>query len=83
MGLDKSAVLFHNYYYMISISGIQYQNELNSLPYFNKNQAALLIGKKGKNLDKKLEQLKRIGYLKSLKNNYYVTEPYFQQTEKR
>ena len=67
---------------MISIYGIEYQKEIEGLPFFNKNQASLLIGKKGKNLDKKLEQLKRIGYLLKLKNNWYVSDPYYQLKEK-
>ena len=35
---------------MISISGIEYQKELESLPYFNKSQAGILIGKEGKTI---------------------------------
>jgi hypothetical protein len=35
---------------MISISGIKYQKELEAIPYFNKKQAGILIGKKGRNL---------------------------------
>lgn len=67
---------------MISISGIKYQKELELLPYLNKNQAGLLIGKKGRNLDKKMAQLKKIGYLKTFKKNLYVADPYYQQTDK-
>ena len=67
---------------MISISGIKYQKELENVPYFNKSQAGILIGKEGRNLDKKLEQLKKIGYLKSFKKNLYITDTYYQQTDK-
>jgi len=59
---------------MISISGIEYQKELESLPFFNKSQARLLIGKTGRNLDAKLAQLKKVGYLVPLKKNLYVSE---------
>ena len=68
---------------MISISGIKYQKQLEALPYFNKNQASILIGKTGKNLDKKLEQLKKIGYLLSLKKGTYASVFFYEKTEKR
>ncbi|TSC83573.1 MAG: hypothetical protein G01um101416_1212 [Microgenomates group bacterium Gr01-1014_16] len=61
---------------MISISGIGHQKLLESLPYFTKSQAGLLIGKSGRNLDGKLAQLSRLGYLISLKKNLYVTDAY-------
>jgi hypothetical protein len=61
---------------MISISGIEHQRNLESLPYFTKSQAGLLIGKTGRNLDAKLAQLSRLGYLVSLKKNLYVTDTY-------
>ncbi len=48
---------------MISIAGIKYQNELEALPFFRKSQARVLIGKTGRNLDAKLAQLKKVGYL--------------------
>src|SRR3989344_742034 len=67
---------------MISISGIEYQKELESLPFFSKPQARLLIGKTGRNLDAKLAQLKKVGYLVPLKKNLYVTDPYFQKTNR-
>ena len=67
---------------MISISGIKYQKELESLPFFSKPQSRLLIGKTGRNLDAKLAQLKKVGYLVSLKKNLYVTDPYFQKTNR-
>lgn len=61
---------------MISISGIKYQEELEKMPYFNKNEASVLIGKNGKNLDKKIAQLTKIGYLKNLKKGLYVSSTY-------
>lgn len=61
---------------MISISGIEYQKELEQLPYFNKNEAVVLIGKQGKNLDKKIAQLTRIGYLKTFKKGLYTSSVY-------
>jgi hypothetical protein len=64
---------------MIRISGIKYQKELEVLPFFNKFQARLLIGKTGRNLDAKLAHLKRIGYLVPLKKNLYVSDPFFQK----
>ena len=67
---------------MISISGIEHQKELESLPYFTKSQAGLLIGKSGRNLDGKLAQLSRLGYLVSLKKNLYVTDTYLGTTDR-
>jgi hypothetical protein len=64
---------------MIRIPGIEYQKELEALPFFNKSQARLLIGKSGRNLDAKLAQLKKIDYLVPLKKNLYVTDPFFQK----
>lgn len=68
---------------MISISGIKYQKELDSLPYFNKNQASILIGKKGRNLEKKIDQLKRIGYLLNAKNGLYVSSFFYEKVDKK
>ncbi|PIV09892.1 hypothetical protein COS31_00055 [Candidatus Roizmanbacteria bacterium CG02_land_8_20_14_3_00_36_15] len=67
---------------MISISGIKYQKELETLPYFNKKQAGMLIGKKGKNLDKKLEQLVKIGYLLNFKKGAYTTITFYEKSNK-
>lgn len=67
---------------MISISGIKYQKELESLPFFDKNTAEILIDKKGRNLDKKIDQLIRIGYLKIIKKGLYVTDSYYSNIEK-
>lgn len=61
---------------MISISGIKYQEELEQMPYFNKKEAAALIGKQGRNLDKKITQLKKIGYLKTIRKGIYVSSAY-------
>jgi len=69
---------------MSSVSGIRNQTELESLPYFNKKTAEVLIGKKGKNLDKKISQLFSKEYLLSLKKGFYLTERYYsQQQDKR
>lgn len=59
-----------------------YQRELELLPYFNKNAASILIGKKGRNLDKKIAQLTRIGYLETLKKGYYVSSAYVEKVQK-
>lgn len=67
---------------MISISGIKYQKELESLPYLNKKEAGILIGKKGKNLDKKIDQLMGKGYLSVLKKGLYTTSSFYEKTEK-
>jgi len=65
---------------MISIPGIKYQKEIETLPYFNKKQAAILIGKKGRNLDKKIEQLTRIGYLLNFKKGTYTTIAFYEKS---
>ncbi|MEK7061245.1 MAG: hypothetical protein AAB954_01140 [Patescibacteria group bacterium] len=61
---------------MISIPGIENQKELQSLPYFTKNAASVLIGKTGRNLDKKIAQLTKIGYLETFKKGFYVSSAY-------
>lgn len=53
------------------------------MPYFNKETAARLIGKTGRNLDAKISQLLKNGYLISLKKGLYTSTPFFQQTDKR
>ena len=69
---------------MSSISGIKNQAELESLPYFNKKTAEVLIGKKGRNLDKKISQLFNREYLLGLKKGFYLTQRYYsQQQDKR
>lgn len=68
---------------MISISGIKYQKELEMMPYLNKVQAQVLIGKNGRNLEKKIDQLKKNGYLKSIKNNLYVTDSYYEKVDRK
>ena len=67
---------------MISISGIEHQRELEALPYFTKPAAVLLIGKQGKNLDKKIGRLDQIGYLKTLKKGMYVSSPFYELADK-
>ena len=67
---------------MISISGIKYQKELELLPYFNKNAASVLIGKKGRNLDKKIARLTKIGFLQTLKKGLYVSSAYVEKVSK-
>lgn len=68
---------------MISISGIKCQRELEEMPYLNKAQAQILIGKNGRNLEKKIDQLKRVGYLKSIKNNLYVTDAFYEKADRK
>ncbi len=68
---------------MYSISGIKYQKELEQLPFFNKIQAGILIGKNGKNLDQKLAQLNKKGYLLPLKKGFYTTSLYLDKTDKQ
>jgi len=67
---------------MISISGIEHQEELEALPYFTKPAAGLLIGKKGKNLDKKIGRLSQIGFLKTLKKGMYTSSPFYESADK-
>lgn len=67
---------------MIRISGIRYQRELESLPYFNKKTAEFLIGKKGKNLEKKINQLKKKDYLLNLKKGLYVTTAFVERKDR-
>ncbi|MBI5358930.1 hypothetical protein HZB69_04890 [Candidatus Amesbacteria bacterium] len=68
---------------MVSISGIKYQKELELLPYLNKSQARILIGKESRNLDKKIDQLKKMGYLKTIKNSLYVSDIYYGKVDKK
>lgn len=68
---------------MIVISGIKYQRELESLPYFNKFAAAQLIGKKGGNLDKKIAQLLKKQYLLTLKKGLYVSSVFVERVDKK
>jgi len=65
------------------ISGIKYQDKLEKMPLFNKKTARMLIGKKGNNLDKKIQRLLDKGYLINLKKGWYVSEAYInKQLEK-
>ena len=68
---------------MISISGIKYQKEVESLPFLSKKALALLIKKEGKNLDAKLAQLTKIGYLERLKKGTYVSSPFVDRVDKK
>lgn len=61
---------------MSSVTGIKYKSELDSLPFFNKKTAEVLIGKSGKNLDKKISNLLKTGDLISLKKGLYLSERY-------
>lgn len=66
---------------MIIISGIKHQEALEKLPVFNKDQAALLIGKSGKNLDKKLLQLAKKQYLLPIKKGLYTSAGFLDKTD--
>lgn len=68
---------------MISITGIKYQKEVESLPFLSKKALAVLIGKEGKNLDAKLAQLTKIGYLETLKKGTYVSSPFVDRVNKK
>jgi len=61
---------------MYGISGIKEQGKLEQLPIFNKKTAAILIGKTGNNLDKKIERLLKEGYFVNLKKGWYVSKPF-------
>jgi len=67
---------------MISISGIDNQKELELLPYFNKDAVSVLIGKNGRNLDKKIARLTKIGFLETLKKGLYVSSAYVERASK-
>lgn len=62
---------------MGSITGIKYQPELDSLPFFNKKTAEILIGKTGKNLDKKIRSLLSKGDFINPKKGLYLTERFW------
>jgi len=68
---------------MISISGIKYQKELETMPFLSKKALAVLIRKEGKNLDAKLAQLTKIGYLETLKKGTYVSSPFVDRVDKK
>ena len=61
---------------MYGISGIKERDKLEQRPIFNKKTAAILIGKTGNNLDKKIERLLKEGYLVNLKKGWYVSKPF-------
>ncbi len=66
---------------MYGISGIKEPEKLEKLPLFNKKTAGVLIGKKGNNLDKKIQRLLDNKYFISLKKGWYVTKPYLDTVE--
>lgn len=51
---------------------------LENKPYLTKQEVAVLLQKKGKNLDKKISQLLSTGYLISLKKGLYTTKEYIE-----
>jgi len=59
----------------------QIDNELllESKPYLTKMEVSLLLGKKGKNLDKKISQLLKKGDLISLKKGLYISKSYIEK----
>lgn len=61
---------------MSSNSQIDNRFLLESKPYLTKQEAALLLQKKGKNLDKKILQFLNNGYLLSLKKGLYTSKAY-------
>jgi len=52
---------------------------LENKPYLTKQEVAVLLQKKGKNLDKKVSQLLSMGYLISLKKGLYTTKEYIER----
>jgi len=69
---------------MSSISGIKYKSEFDKSPFFNKKTAEILIGKKGRNLDKKISRLLKDGDLIGLKKGLYLPERYLlSQSDKK
>lgn len=66
---------------MYGISGIKEQEKLEKLPLFNKKTAGVLIGKKGDNLDKKIQRLLDKEYLINLKKGLYVSKPYLDKID--
>lgn len=61
---------------MSSNSEIKNKEIIERKPYFSKPELSLLLGKQGKNLDKKLSRLLQTGYLLQLKNGLYTTHLY-------
>lgn len=76
--VDNPCILFYNYYYMSSIFETNYQYLLEKKPYVTKTELSLLLGKQGKNLDKKVSQLLRKKELISLKKGLYINPLYLQ-----
>ncbi|KKP66672.1 MAG: hypothetical protein UR68_C0021G0007 [Candidatus Roizmanbacteria bacterium GW2011_GWA2_35_19] len=77
MKLDKSFVLFHNYYHMSSKSEIKNIRLIESKPYLTKAELALLLEKKERNLDKKIIQLIRDEILIPLKKGLYLSRIFY------
>lgn len=78
--LDKSHILFHNYYQMGRYSEMKNREIIENKPYLSKKELSLLLEKKGKNLDKKISQLLRKDYLVPLKKGLYTTNIYILKT---
>ncbi len=74
--IDKSDILFHNYYQMSSNSEIKNKDIIERKPYFTKQELSFLLEKQGRNLDKKLSRLLKTNYLLRLKNGLYTTNLY-------
>ena len=68
--------LFYNYYHMSSNPQIDNRFLLENKPYLTKQEVALLLQKKGKNLDKKILQFLNNSYLLSLKKGLYTSKEY-------
>lgn len=61
---------------MRGIKNIDNLSELETLPYFNKQTAGILLEKAGRNLDRKIERITKSGYLLRLKKGLYTTKNY-------
>lgn len=61
---------------MSSISETNNAFLLENKPYLTKSEVGTLLGKKGRNLDKKILQLLNSGFLLSLKKGLYTTKQY-------
>ncbi|MBU2577377.1 hypothetical protein KKA69_00940 [Patescibacteria group bacterium] len=69
---------------MGSITGIKLKSEFDLLPFLDKKTVSALIGKTGKNLDKKILGLLKNGDLINLKKGLYLSERYlFSQPDKK
>ncbi|KKR33058.1 MAG: hypothetical protein UU37_C0003G0018 [Candidatus Gottesmanbacteria bacterium GW2011_GWA2_41_12] len=61
---------------MSGISEIKYIEFFKKKPYLTKPELSLLLGKKGKNLDKKISAMLAKGELVSLKKGLYISQSY-------